>query len=96
VVNSGITAIPEPSVFYKYQIINCSTFQTGYMTSPDLLVSAFLGGTKSVKVNNVCQQVDFYVGTTCTEEAIHLTFGNDSPVWTSCNDCLGGGGGAIV
>jgi hypothetical protein len=96
VVNSGITAIPEPASYYKYQVINCSNNLVGYMTSPDLLVSAFLGGTKAVKVNNVCLQVDYYVGTTCDQEAIHLTDGSYSTVWTSCNDCLGGGGGAQV
>jgi hypothetical protein len=96
VKNSGITAIPEPASYYKYQVINCSNNLIGYMTSPDLLASAFLGGTKAVKVNNVCLQVDYYVGTTCDQEATHLTDGSYSTIWNSCNDCLGGGGGASI
>ena len=96
VTNSGITVIPEPASFYKYQVIRCSNNLVGYMTSPDLLVSAFLGGTKSVKIDNVCQQIDFYVGTTCDQEAIHLTDGSNSTIYNSCNDCTSGQGGAQV
>jgi hypothetical protein len=96
VTNSGITVLADEAVYYKYQVINCTNNLVGYMTSPDLLVSAFLGGTKAVKVNNVCLQVDYYVGTTCDQEATHLTDGSYSTVWTSCNDCTGGGGGAQV
>ena len=96
VTNSGITAIPSPASYYKYQIIRCSNGLYGYMTSPDELPSAFLGGTKAVKVDGVCQQVDYLVGTTCDQEAIHLSDGMFSTIWTSCNDCLSGGGGAQV
>ena len=93
VTNSGVTAIAVPSVYYKYQVIRCSNNAYGYMTSPDLLVSQFLGGTKAVKIDNVCYQVDYYVDTTCTQESLHLVDGNNSTIWNTCNDCTSGGGG---
>jgi hypothetical protein len=96
VTNSGITVLNEPAQLYKYQVLRCDNAQSFYMTSPDLLISIFLGGTKAIKIDNVCYQVDYYISTTCTQESLHLQTGNDSPVWSSCSDCTGGGGGAIV
>jgi hypothetical protein len=96
VINSGIRAIPNPASFYKYQIIRCSNNQVLYMTSPDQLISAFLGGTKAVKIDNVCYQVDYYAGTTCDQESIHLSDGSYSVVYRSCDDCDTGRGGAQV
>jgi hypothetical protein len=96
VTNSGITVIPEPPVFYRYQIINCTTAQYGFMTSPDLLPYQFLGGTKAVKINGVCLQIDYYAGVVCTEEAVHLTDGQYSAIYNTCNDCTSGGGGAFI
>jgi hypothetical protein len=93
ITNSGITVLNEPTQYYKYQVINCNTFQYGYMTSPDLLPSPFLGGTKAVKINGICLQIDYYVGTTCTIEATHLIFGQYEPIYNNCYDCTSGGGG---
>jgi hypothetical protein len=96
VTNSGITVIPEPPVFYRYQIINCTTAQYGFMTSPDLLPYQFLGGTKAVKIDGVCLQIDYYAGVVCTQEATHLTDGQYSAIYNTCNDCTSGGGGAFI
>jgi hypothetical protein len=93
VTNSGITILPLAPQLYRYQIINCTTAQYGFMTSPDLLPSQFLGGTKAVKINNVCLQVDYYAGVVCTEEAVHLTDGQYSSIYNTCNDCTSGGPG---
>jgi hypothetical protein len=93
VTNSGITVLNEPTQYYKYQVINCETFQYGYMTSPDLLPSQFLGGTKAVKINGICLQIDYYVSTTCTMEATHLIFGQYESIYNNCFDCTSGGGG---
>lgn len=93
VTNSGVTAISPPVTFYRYQIINCSTTMYGYMTSPDLLPSPFLGGTKAVKIDGVCLQVDYLVDTVCTQEAVHLSEGQYSSIYNTCNDCTSGGPG---
>jgi hypothetical protein len=96
VTNSGITVIPEPQVYYRYQVIRCSDNAYLTMTSPDLLPSPFITGTAAVKVNNVCYQVDYLFDTVCTEGGIHLTDGQYSSVWTSCNSCTSGGSGNQV
>jgi hypothetical protein len=96
VTNSGITVIPEPPVYYRYQIINCTTSQYGFMTSPDLLPSPFLGGTKAVKIDGVCLQIDYYAGVVCTQEATHLTDGQYSVIYNTCNDCTSGGPGNSI
>ena len=88
-----ITVLNEPTQLYKYQVINCSNNAYGYMTSPDLLPSQFLGGTKAVKINNVCYQIDYYISNTCTQESLHLTDGQYSSIYNTCNDCTGGGPG---
>jgi len=93
VTNSGIRVIPEPPIYYRYQVINCTNNLYGYMTSPDELPSPFLGGTKAVKINNICLQVDYFVDTVCEQEATHLTFGQYSSIYNTCNDCSGGGPG---
>jgi hypothetical protein len=66
------------------------------MTSPDLLPSPFLGGTKSVKINNICYQIDYYISTTCTQEFLHLTDGQYSAIYNTCSDCTGGGPSEII
>jgi len=96
VTNSGITVLNEPAQLYKYQVLRCDNAAAFYMTSPDLLPSPFLGGTKAIKIDNVCYQVDYYISTTCTQETLHLSNGQNSTVWTSCNDCTSGGGGAQI
>jgi hypothetical protein len=63
------------------------------MTSPDLLPSQFLGGTKAVKINGICLQIDYYVSTTCTMEATHLIMGQYDTIYNTCYDCTSGGGG---
>ena len=90
VTTSGVVVLSQDSVYYKYQIINCNTFQYGYMTSPDLLPSQFLSGTNAVKVDGICLQIDYYVGTTCSIEAAHLVFGEYSSIYTNCSDCASG------
>jgi len=94
VVNSGITVLSDGPVYYRYQIITCSSNTTGYMTSPEQLVSQFLGGTKAVKIDGICYQVDYFVDTVCTQESLHLVDGNSSTIWNTCNDCTGGGSGS--
>jgi len=93
VTNSGITVLNEPTQYYKYQVLVCSNGQAVYMTSPDLLPSQFLGGTKAVKIGGICYQVDYYISTTCTQEFLHLTDGQYSSIYNTCNDCTGGGPG---
>jgi hypothetical protein len=61
------------------------------MTSPDL-IPAFL--QKIVKIDNICYQVDYYVTATYSQQALHLPDGIYSTMWTSCEDCVSGGGGA--
>ena len=90
ITNSGVVVLSQDSVYYKYQIINCNTFQYGYMTSPDLLPSQFLSGTNAVKVDGICLQIDYYVGTTCSLEAAHLVFGQYSSIYSNCSDCASG------
>ena len=90
ITTSGVVVLNQASVYYKYQIINCNTFQYGYMTSPHLLPSQFLSGTNAVKVDGICLQIDYYVGTTCSIEAAHLVFGEYSSIYTNCSDCASG------
>ena len=66
------------------------------MTSPDSLPSPFMTGIASVKIENVCYQVDFFVETTCTQSSIHLTDGQYSSVWTNCSNCTSGAGGNLI
>ena len=93
VTNSGITVLADAAVYYKYQVLVCSNGQAVYMTSPDLLPSPFLGGTKAVKIGGICYQVDYFISTTCTEEFLHLADGQYSSIYNTCNDCTGGGPG---
>ena len=96
VTNSGITILSSPSPYYKYQIINCNTAQYGFMTSPDLLPGPFLGGTKAVKIDGICLQIDYYAGISCSQEATHLTDGQYAAIYNTCNDCTSGGSGNSI
>ena len=96
VTNSGITILIDDAPYYKYQVLRCSDNATFYMTSPDLLPSPFITGLASVKINNVCYQIDYYMGTVCTQESLHLIDGQYSSVWTNCSNCTGGGAGNQV
>jgi len=82
-----------PQIFYRYQLIQCSNNYYTWMTSPDLLPYQFLGGTKAIKINNVCYQIDYYANTTYTQEYLHLIDGQYSTIWNTCGECTGGGGG---
>jgi hypothetical protein len=66
------------------------------MSSPDLLPSQFLGGTKAVKIDSICYQIDYYVTSSFNQESLHLESGQYSTYYTSCNDCTGGGGGQDI
>jgi hypothetical protein len=81
--------LTEVAGFYRYDITRCSDSVSLLMTSPD-----FLPSLNIVKINDVCYQVNNFVETTCTQGQIHLTDGQFSLIWTSCNDCTGGGSGA--
>ena len=96
ITNSGITILSDPAVLYRYQIIRCADNAYLTMTSPDELVSAFLGGTKAVKIDNVCYQIDYLFDTVCEQGSIHLTDGNNSGIYMSCVNCTEGGPGAQV
>jgi hypothetical protein len=97
VTNSGITVLTDGPVYYKYQVLRCDNGQPLNMTSPDELPSQFtFGGTKAVKINNVCYQVDYYIGTVCTQESLHLTDGQYSSIYLTCSECTGGGPGQNV
>jgi hypothetical protein len=89
VTNSGITVLTDVSGFYRYDITRCTDSASLVMTSPDLLTSLNV-----VKINDVCYQINSFIETTCTQDSIHLTNGQLSTIWTSCNDCTGGGSGA--
>jgi hypothetical protein len=91
VTNSGITVLTDPGpVLYRYSITRCTDNVSLLMTSPD-----FLPSLNIVKINDVCYQVNNFVETTCTQGQIHLTDGQYSLIWTSCNDCTSGGSGLI-
>ena len=38
----------------------------------------------------------YYVGTTCSEEAVHLTDGEYAQIYNTCNDCTSGGPGNSI
>jgi hypothetical protein len=63
------------------------------MSSPDELPSQFLGGTKAVKIDSICYQIDYYVTSSFNQESLHLVDGQYSTIYNTCNDCVGGGGG---
>jgi len=96
VVTSGITVLVDEAVNYTYQVIRCSDNAYLTMTSPDVLVSAFLGGTKVVKINNVCYQIDYSTGTQCSTSSIHLADGNNAVIYNNCTNCSSGSGGQQV
>ena len=96
VVTSGITVLVDESVYSKYQVIRCSDNAYLTMTSPDQLVSAFLGGTKVVKIDGICYQIDFPTGTQCPVGDVHLADGNNSVIYNSCSNCASGSGGQQV
>ena len=89
VTNSGITVLTDEPSFYRYSVTRCTDSMSLVMTSPDLLTSLNV-----VKINDVCYQINSFIETTCTQDSIHLTDGQLSTIWTSCNDCTGGGPGA--
>ena len=97
VVNtSSIMTLTPSSGYFKYQVIRCSDNAYLYMTSPSSLPSPFMTGIASVKIDNVCYQVDFFVETTCTQSSIHLVDGEYSSFWNSCSSCTSGGGGNLI
>jgi hypothetical protein len=63
------------------------------MTSLDYLPSQFTTGTRVIKINNICYQIDYYITTTLEQGILHLVDGQYSTFWLSCNECEGGGGG---
>jgi len=85
-----------PQIYYIYQVIQCSNNYITYMTSPDLLPYQFLGGTKAVKINSICYQIDYYTTSTYNQESLHLVDGQYATIYNTCNDCVGGGGGASI
>jgi hypothetical protein len=87
---TAVVEVPCAQIFYAYQVIRCSNYSTSYMTSPDL-IPAFL--QKIVKIDNICYQVDYYVTATYSQQALHLPDGIYSTMWTSCEECVSGGGG---
>jgi hypothetical protein len=90
VTNSGITVLTDVPGFYRYSVTRCTDGVSLLMTSPD-----FLPSLNVVKINDVCYQVNNFVETTCTQGQLHLIDGQFSLIWASCNDCTGGGSGAI-
>ena len=94
VTNSGVTAISPPVTFYRYEVLNCGNSGLLLMTSPDLLPSQFLG--KSVKIDNICYQINYLADTVCSTETLHLIDGQYSGIYNTCNDCTGGGPGQIL
>lgn len=97
VTNSGITVLSDAPVFYRYQVLTCDNGTPSYMTSPDPLPSQFtFGGLKAVKINNVCYQIDYFVDTVCSELPIHLIDGQNSSIYFTCSDCIGGGPGQNI
>jgi hypothetical protein len=97
VVNTAAITVLNPSPsYYKYQVIRCSDNAYLYMTSPDSLPSQFMTGVASVKINNVCYQVDYFVETTCNQSSIHLTDGQYSSFWANCLSCTSGGSGQNI
>ena len=91
VTNSGITVLADEPTYYRYQVINCASTAYTTMTSPDNLPSQFTTGTRAVKINGVCYQIDYLFDTVCTQGAIHLTDGQNSGFYMTCADCTGGG-----
>jgi hypothetical protein len=94
--NTTTYEVTCPQIYYVYQVIQCSNNYTTYMTSPDLLPYQFLGGTKAVKINSICYQIDYYTTSTYNQESLHLVDGQYSTIYNTCNDCVGGGGGASI
>lgn len=94
VTNTIEYEVPCPQIYYAYQVIRCSNNSTSTMTSPDLLPSQFTsGGTKAVKIDSICYQIDYYITSTYNQGALHLVDGQYATIYNTCNDCTGGGGG---
>jgi hypothetical protein len=94
--NTTTYQVPCPQIYYIYQVLRCSNASTSYMSSPDLLPSQFLGGTKAVKIDSICYQIDYYVTSSFNQETLHLVDGEYSTYYSTCNDCTGGGGGQDI
>ena len=102
------TATPEPPLidYYRYSVgrcQDCNGFPPGgytnpytTITSPDILSGVF--HNRIVIINGLYLIVDVLGGyiTTNTQSLFHLTDGNTSPVYSTCDSaqgCTGGGGG---
>jgi hypothetical protein len=92
-IEHEVTCPAPATVYYAYQIIRCSDNTTQSMTSLDYLPSQFTTGTRVIKINNICYQIDYYLTTTLEQGILHLVDGQYSTFWLSCNECEGGGGG---
>ena len=93
VTNSGVVVLNQAQVYYQYQVIRCANGLYSTMTSPHLLPYEFLGGLKAVKINDVCWQIDYYMGTTCTQGSVYLINGEYSGYYNACSSCESGGPG---
>jgi len=93
VTNSGIVVLADAPVYYTYQGLVCDNGTPVLMSSPDLLPSQFTSGLNAVKINNVCYQIDYFVGTDCEQYPLHLTDGQYASIYSNCANCTGGGPG---
>ena len=96
VVNSTAVEVGCAQLYYRYQVIICGSNAYTTMTSPDLLPSQFLGGTKVIKIGSTCYQIDYYFDTTYVQSTVHLVDGQYSSIWNSCSDCTGGNPGNSI